>query len=250
MKYNWLIISFLLLAVTSFAQDYSWRAVPMDGSRTASSLVPEKCSAAHRVAEIIEQAQPAMARVKAVIGHSVAEFSKEYPESGLSNWTVDTIMDRVSELSGRKVDVGFANFGGIRVDMPSGDIMLDDILSMFPFRNNLVLLEHKGKTIREVIGKMASTSFQPIGGMKVTVEDGEVVSLTIGGEPLDDDKVYTVATNTFLLNGGDGLFLSKGAISEKIFDEQVVDAMLQDIRKLAEKGVSFDCKPDGRVIIR
>ena len=57
-----------------------------------------------------------------------------FPESALSNWFVDILMAKVEKLSGKKVDIGIANFGGIRVDMPQGDIILDDMLSMFPFK--------------------------------------------------------------------------------------------------------------------
>jgi 2',3'-cyclic-nucleotide 2'-phosphodiesterase (5'-nucleotidase family) len=44
-------------------------------------------------------------------------------------------MAKVERLAGKKVHVGVGNFGGIRIDMPKGDIILDDMLSMFPFKN-------------------------------------------------------------------------------------------------------------------
>ena len=103
----------------------------MDGSRTAevkSGKTKIKAnSSAAKVMKLVDAAQPAMARVKEVIGFSTEALSKGYPESPLSNWTVDTIMEKVEQLAGKKVHVGFANFGGIRVDMPQGDILLDDI---------------------------------------------------------------------------------------------------------------------------
>ena len=136
----------ILCSVSLAAQEYSWESVDMDGSRSAAlekgEIKLKKNSAAAKTIALVEAAQPAMARVKEVIGYSTEALSKSYPESKLSNWTVDTIMEKVASLSGKKVDVGFANFGGIRVDMPKGDILLDDIQSMFPFKNNLVYIEH------------------------------------------------------------------------------------------------------------
>ena len=158
-------------------------------------------------------------------------------------------MEKVGELSGKKVDVGFANFGGIRVDMPKGDILLDDLKSMFPFKNNLVYLEHKGSTLRSIFEWMAATRVQPVGGVKMVIEDGKLVSLTVGGEPLDDNKVYVVATNSFLLNGGDGLFLSKDAVSQVIYDDLMFDAMLDSIKKMTKESKPFEYKSDGRIII-
>ena len=244
----------ILCSVSLAAQEYSWESVDMDGSRSAAlekgEIKLKKNSAAAKTIALVEAAQPAMARVKEVIGHSTEALSKSYPQSKLSNWTVDTIMEKVASLSGKKVDVGFANFGGIRVDMPQGDILLDDILSMFPFKNNLVYIEHKGSTLRGIFEWMASTRVQPIGGVEMVVQDGKLESLLIGGEPLDDDKVYVVATNSFLLNGGDGFFLAKDAVDMKIYDELVLDAMLESIRKFTAQGRPFEYKLDSRVIIK
>ena len=243
-----------LLPLSAMAQEYSWETVPMDGSRTAAvqsgKTKVKKSSSAAKVMKVVAEAQPAMAKVKEVIGYSTEALSKDYPECGLSNWTVDTIMEKVAQLSGKKVDVGFANSGGIRVDMPKGDILLDDILSMFPFRNNLVYLEHKGSTLRAIFEWMAAGSVQPVGGVKMVVENGKLASLLVGGEPLDDDKVYVVATNSFLLAGGDGFYLSKDALKEVIFEELVQDAMLESVRKRTAEGKPFEYKSDGRVIIK
>ena len=244
----------ILCSVSLAAQEYSWESEDMDGSRTAAlekgEIKLKKNSAAAKTIALVEAAQPAMARVKEVIGHSTEALSKSYPQSKLSNWTVDTIMEKVASLSGKKVDVGFANFGGIRVDMPQGDILLDDILSMFPFKNNLVYIEHKGSTLRGIFEWMASTRVQPIGGVEMVVQDGKLESLLIGGEPLDDDKVYVVATKSFLLHGGDGFFLAKDAVDMKIYDELVLDAMLESIRKFTAQGRPFEYKLDSRVIIK
>ena len=243
-----------LLPLSVMAQEYSWETVPMDGTRTAAvqagKTKVKKSSSAAKVMKVVAEAQPAMAKVKEVIGYSTEALSMDYPECGLSNWTVDTIMEKVAQLSGKKVDVGFANSGGIRVDMPKGDILLDDILSMFPFRNNLVYLEHKGSTLRAIFEWMSAGRVQPVGGVKMVVENGKLASLLVGGEPLDDDKVYVVATNSFLLAGGDGFYLSKDALKEVIFEELVQDAMLESVRKRTAEGKPFEYKSDGRVIIK
>lgn len=244
----------VILPLTVMAQEYSWENVPMDGSRTAAvkagkAKVKANSSAA-KVMKLVDAAQPAMSRVKEVIGYSTEAISKAYPESALSNWTVDTIMKKVESLAGKKVHVGFANFGGIRVDMPQGNILLDDILSMFPFKNNLVYLELKGSTLRSIFEWMASNRVQPVGGVKVVIDNGKLESLLIDGQPVDDEKVYGVATNTFLLNGGDGLYLGKDALVMVIYEDLIQDAMLESIRKITAAGKAFEYKSDGRVVIK
>lgn len=244
----------LLLPLSLLAQEYKWENVPMDGSRTAAVKAGETKvkpnSSAAKVMKLVEDAQPAMARVKEVVGFSKEALYKGYPESPLSNWTVDTIMEKVEELAGKKVHVGFANFGGIRVDMPQGDILLDDILSMFPFRNNLVYLELKGSTLRGIFEWMATANVQPVGGVQVVFEKGKFVSLLIDGQPVEDEKVYGVATNSFLLNGGDGFYLAKDALTMVVYEELMQDAMLESIRKTTAAGKAFEYKCDGRVIVK
>lgn len=264
-----------LLCLSAAAQDYTWRAVKMDGSRTGTAspsrdnvkeslgvykagkytapngTVHGRRSATARTARIVLDAQPAMARVKDVIGYSPAVMEAYFPESALSNWFVDVLMAKVEKLSGKKVDIGIANFGGIRVDMPQGDIILDDMLSMFPFKNQLVYVEHTGKEIRNILESMAAGRFQVLGGVRVVADGGKLVSAEIGGEPIDDDRIYGLATISFLLAGGDGLTLEQNAISVTVYkDVDVIDAILEHVYAETAAGRPIEYKADGRVVVK
>lgn len=251
----------------------SWELVPMDGSRVGAKSpsvdnvaeclgeirhgkyhAPDgrvfgRCSAVTGVAKELLSVQPEMAPVKAVVGHSVREMVSEAPESELSNWFVDNIMEAVADVSGNRVDFGVGNFGGIRCAMPQGDIILDDLLSMFPFRNQIVYLELPGSEIRSILEKMAAGSFQVLGGCEVVAEDGKLVSAKIGGEPLDDSRWYGVATISFLLEGGDGLYLSHNSRNMKIYDIDIIDIMLAKVKALTSEGKMLEYRKDGRVVI-
>lgn len=255
------------------AQEYSWESVLMDGSRTGctatrrdnvaealgrfrgcryiapSGEVFRRNSPAAKAARIVMDAQPEMARVKEVIAYSPEAMEVTYPEGPLSNWFIGIIMDKTAALAGKKVDVGVGNFGGIRVNMPKGDVMLDDMISMFPFKNQLAYVEHKGSTIRRIIEKMAASRFQVLGGVRVVARDGKVVSLEIGGEPLDDDKIYGMATISFLLNGGDGLMLGCDALEIEKFDVDIIDAVLERVYADTAAGRPIVSHADGRVVI-
>ena len=264
-----------LLCLSAAAQDYTWRAVKMDGSRTGTAspsrdnvkeslgvykagkytapngTVHGRRSATARTARIVLDAQPAMARVKDVIGYSPAVMEAYFPESALSNWFVDVLMAKVEKLSGKKVDIGIANFGGIRVDMPQGDIILDDMLSMFPFKNQLVYVEHTGKEIRNILESMAAGRFQVLGGVRVVADGGKLVSAEIGGEPIDDDRIYGLATISFLLSGGDGLTLEQNARSVTVYkDVDVIDAILEHVYAETAAGRPIEYKADGRVVVK
>lgn len=268
------IILPLLAAVSLSAQEYTWSAGKMDSSRTGCSVpsrdnvsealgkfngrnyvapngtvfAPESATA--KVARIVMDAQPKMARVKDVIAYSPEAMEKAYPESALSNWYIDAFMKMVENIVGKPVHVGFANFGGIRVDMPQGNVILDDMLSMFPFRNSVIYLEHKGSVLRKIFEGMAATSFQVLGGVKIVAEKGKLVSVEVAGEPLDDDKVYGVVTNSFLLYGGDGLFLASDAVEMKDLGVYVCDVMLDYVKGETAAGRHLTGSTDGRIIIK
>ena len=268
------IILPLLAAVSLSAQEYTWSAGKMDSSRTGCSapsrdnisealgkfngknyvapngtvFAPESATA--KVARIVMDAQPKMARVKDVIAYSPKAMSKGYPESALSNWFIDSFMGEVEKIVGKKVHIGVANFGGIRVDMPEGDVILDDMLSMFPFRNSAVYIEHKGKVIRRILEDMAAGHFQVLGGIRVVAEKGKLISVEVGGEPLDDEKVYGVVTNSFLLHGGDGLFLASDAVEVVDLGVYVNDVILNYVKEETAAGRPITGSTDGRVIIK
>lgn len=275
MKKLFLFVAVACLSIQAVAQEYHWKHSEMDGSRTGcqspakdnvteslgtfkgcryiapNGKVYRKNSVVGKTARIVMDAQPEMARVKDVIGYSSAVMETAYPESALSNWFVDIIMAKTEKLAGKKVDVGIVNFGGIRIDMPEGDIILDDMLSMFPFKNQLVYVEHTGKQIRAILEKMAADRFQVLGGVRVVAEGGKLVSAEIGGEPIDDEKVYGLATITFLLEGGDNLTLAENAVSITTFEqEDIIDAVLEYVYAETAAGRPIEYQTDGRVVIK
>ena len=275
MRKLFLIAALAVSGLSAAGQDYEWKAVPMDGSRTGC-ISPSKDnvvealgtfkgrkyvapngrtyrakSSVGKAARSVIDAQPAMAKVKDVIGYSTEAMTVKYPESALSDWFVDLLMARTEKLAGKKVDVGVANFGGIRIDMPEGDIILDDMLSMFPFKNQLVYVEHTGKQIREFLEEMAAGRFQVLGGVRVVADGGKLVSAEIGGEPIDDEKIYGLATISFLLGGGDGLTLDRNAVSVTVFEnEDIIDAVLEYVKNETAAGRPIEYKTDGRVVIK
>ncbi len=273
-KSLYLICILMLLCASVFGQEYRWETVDMDGSRSGcvspskdnvteavgrfegnryiapDGRVYKKNSSVARTARAVIDAQPKMARVKDVIAYSTEAMEAHRPESALSNWFIDLLMNKTAQYSGRQVDVGITNFGGIRIDMPQGDVILDDMLSMFPFSNQLVYLEIKGSDLRNIFERMAAGRFEALGGVRIVVQNDKVVSVEVGGEPLDDDKVYGMATISFLLNGGDGLALQENALSVKVFEDiDIIDAVLEHVREETAAGRPIEYSKDGRVTI-
>ena len=278
MKRIWAALPALLLCMGAAGQNpqlkvESWTITPMDGSRAGTKSpsadnvleclgevkdgiyyapngrVYGKNTATARVAKEIIDAQPAMASVKKVVGRSTRVMKAKKPQSDLSNWFIDNIMESAAELSGKDVSFGVGNFGGIRCDMPEGDVTLDDLMSMFPFRNQVVYLELQGRDIRNILESMAADRFQVLGGCEIVVRDHKLVSAKLDGENIDDGRWYGVATISFLLNGGDGLYMSHNSRNMQIFDKDIIDIILEKVKKLTDAGKPIEYHTDRRIIV-
>lgn len=251
---------------------FEWKKIPADGHRTGVTAPgadnPEDAlgvsngefymtpggkiivgGTAPKVAQILYDAQPEMADLKTVVGHSAKGMKSKRPESPLSNWTVDGLMQAAEDYTGIKADVGITNFGGIRTDIPQGEILKDDIVSMFPFRNCLTVVTLPGWRLREIFNQMAQEKVQVVGGVKLVIRGNQLESVLVGGEPLDDSKTYNLATIDFLLNGGDGLNLGDNALQIVKTDVVIFDIMMDRVLKLEAEGKTVDYQKDGRVAI-
>ena len=259
---NWLIIMLFLaegFSLRAQERTITWTTDPVDGHRTGvvasnATNVSEamgtvkgctyyapngrkfRKGTVRNVARIMLDAQPAMAKVKTVIGHSTRAMVRTYPECEIYDWYIDELMRATADSTGKRVDIGFANRGGVRIDMPAGEVLYDDIMSMFPFRNYLCYVALHGRDVRALLDQMAATTLQIVGGVKVTVKNGKIVSAIVNGEPLDDDKIYGVATLNFLLDGGDGYKVANNAVEIIKCNGYLYDTMLAYVQSLTAAG--------------
>ena len=271
-----IILSSLIAAVLSSCagRSFSWTCHDIDASRTgvtapnadnvtqALGSLTDSCytspsgrvfppsSCTYAAARDLIAAQPSMKRLKQVIGYSSEEMLRGGVNTKLSNWIVDHLREDVQRLTSRRCDVGIINKGGIRVDLPQGDVIMDDMVSMLPFRNYLCYVALKGKDLKALFDTLAAGGMQPVSGVKVVVADNKVESLLVGGEPVDDDQVYGVATIDFLLDGGDRINVAKNALQVIITDKMVIDSMLPYAMSYAQRGENIEYFTDDRIVFR
>jgi 5'-nucleotidase len=137
----------------------------------------------------------------------------------------DFVADAFRQATG--ADVALVNGGSIRAEavISPGELTRRDVLSILPFANPVVKLEVTGATLRAALEHGVSRSaedkepgrFPQVSGMRFTFDTtravgSRVTEVTVGGQPLDDKKTYTLATTTFLaVDGGDGYTMFRGA---------------------------------------
>ena len=128
-------------------------------------------------------------------------------------------------------DIAFVNGGGVRDNIKVGDITYGDIIKVHPFGNEACLVEVTGQQIKDALelGSAAypgeSGGFLQVSGLTYTINadipssvvkndksefvkvDGayRVSDIMVGGQPLDVNKTYTLASHNYMLkDAGDG----------------------------------------------
>ena len=240
-----LSLSALALPSVLSAQDfeYDWTVIPVTDRYDMPDDTP--------VAKIVDNARKGMEYLNEVLAVSAMEMTAFRPESELSNLTADIILDRASVLTGKEIDCSLYNMGGIRITLPAGEITLGDIVSCYPFNNTLIVAEIKGDRLAEFFKDFAAMN-QPeaISGAKMEVtEDGNLLSVTVGGKEIDPSKTYRLASISFLVSGGDGFYLERYA--DRIVDTgvQVKDAVIAYCKESYKAGTKLSSDVEGRYVI-
>lgn len=122
---------------------------------------------------------------------------------------------------GSNADVGIINGGAIRDSLHEGPISIANVYTVLPFRNSLVKLALSGKDLETLLQRSVRLRDGSGGklqtyGINYTASDGKVRVRTIRGESFDPNRTYSVATNNFLVSGGDdySIFKDRGSNTE------------------------------------
>lgn len=94
-----------------------------------------------------------------VIGTSETTLTKGRPESPLSNLIADILRESAAPYIGQPADVALMNMGGIRNDLPAGEITYGNIFEIAPFENTLCIVKMKGTDLLELFKNIAAVSW-------------------------------------------------------------------------------------------
>ncbi len=140
-----------------------------------------------------------------VIAHSPQRLVRKYNlESDLGNFFADILREHAG------TDISFLNSGGLRADLPEGEITMANLLDAFPFKDRIWKLEMSGNQIMDILeqGLSLERGIIQVSGLKAQYhtenEAGKrLESVLINDEPLQESGKYTVATIGVLAEGGD-----------------------------------------------
>lgn len=140
-------------------------------------------------------------------------------EAAIGNLFADALRDAA------KSDIALLNGGGFRGGKlyPAGSVLTrKDVLSELPFLNKAYVLEIRGSDLLQALEQGLTGAenevgrFPQVSGMKIRAdvtkpEGHRVVSVQVGGKPLNKSRNYRLVTNDYLANGGDGYAAFKRA---------------------------------------
>jgi 2',3'-cyclic-nucleotide 2'-phosphodiesterase (5'-nucleotidase family) len=139
-------------------------------------------------------------------------------ETNIGNFIADAMREETG------ADVALQNGGSIRADriIEPGELTRRDVIETLPFENYVVMLEVTGETLREALELSVGTveeghgRFLQVSGLSFSYAPdapagSRVREVTLGGEELDPSATYTLATNSFMADGGDGYEMLVGA---------------------------------------
>ncbi len=202
-------------------------------------------------------------------------------ETNLGDFVADAILWAAQQALGEQVTASVTNGGGIRASIAVGDVTMNDMKTVFPFGNEVSVLEVTGAELLEALEAATNSTpkaigaFPQVAGIEFTIdttvpyENGEqypdstyfapakpgsrVTIQTVGGEAFDLEEIYTIATNDFTAAGGDTFYAFRypNATSGYKTGVALEDALVNYIAAVLDGVIGEQyAQPQGRITIK
>jgi 5'-nucleotidase/UDP-sugar diphosphatase len=176
-------------------------------------IKPGAVAADSQVQKIVSKYTRQMdAALDEAVGETLVYLDGEHVRTRETNLG-DLVADIFRETA--SADLALINGGSIRASIPQGKIRLKEVYEALPFDNYLVALRLSGHQVREALEHGVSGleagggGFPQVSGLTFTfcrtaAVGARVKDISFRGKPLLPEGQYVVATNDFLVAGGDG----------------------------------------------
>ena len=187
-----------------------------------------------------------------VVGTAEMSMDKGAPESLLSNLVADVLRNAAAQVLGKPADMGLINMGGLRNVLTEGPITTENIYEILPFENSLCVLTMKGVYLKELFNNIAVRHGEGISGVQLLItKDGKLLQGTVGGHPIEDDQLYTIATIDYLADGNDGMTALPQAEKRECPDGATLRGLFMDyVERQTAAGKKITSRLEGRVTVK
>ncbi|WP_420507418.1 5'-nucleotidase C-terminal domain-containing protein [Nitratireductor aquimarinus] len=174
------------------------------------------------VARVLELGGPIEELKNKVVAETAApvDGSRETCRAGeceMGNLVTDAMVARTADQG---VQFAITNGGGLRASIDGGEVTMGEVLGVLPFQNTLATFQIKGEDVVASLESGVSQiedgagRFPQVSGLRFSFDpsvapgEGRIQSVEVkdgdGWTAIDPDATYTVASNNFTRNGGDG----------------------------------------------
>lgn len=228
---------FLLTAFTSCKFSSNYTPVRIEGEQlTITPSITANDSMEAFIAPYKQHIDREMEEVLAYVPYDLTKTDGEL-NTAIGNMMADALMELSNPIfekrTGNKIDIVLLNYGGIRSAISKGNITTRTAFQVMPFENEVVVAKLEGEHIRQMIHYLIdSGNAHPVAGIELQLEpDNSIKKILIQGEPLQEDKTYYVATNDYLLQGGDNMVFFSNAEEVTNLDYKIRNLLIDYFRQ-------------------
>ncbi len=174
--------------------------------------------------------------------------TKALPECGLGNLICDIMLSYSERVLKKHIDIAFYNMGGLRIELPKGDITLSMIFELVPFENEMVTIDILGKDLNGLFQQIALKKGGPIAGFTMGISSKGATNIKVGGKEIEPDRTYSIISNDYLINGGDN-FIMPPYTNRQNLKVKFRDAVLEELKDYKSKNIQLHPKTDGRIYL-
>ncbi|WP_422104995.1 5'-nucleotidase C-terminal domain-containing protein [Winogradskyella sp.] len=176
-----------------------------------------------------------------VISYAPDTYSKTDGElnTAIGNLMADAVYSESNPIfnkrTGKDIDFVLLNHGGIRAIISEGLIKLRTAYEVMPFENAVVVVALKGEQINKMVEYLASAKrAHPISKQFQIVldENFAIKKALIHNQPISENKIYYVATNDYLYNGGDRMSFFHPNDSLYVLDYKIRNVLIDYFNKV------------------
>lgn len=153
-------------------------------------------------------------------------------ESPMSNTVAQMFKEQLQTEENAESFIGVQNPGGTRDSFDRGTITFKEAAGVLPFANTLMTTQLTGKQVKLMLeqqwqlnenDEVPSRPYLALGlsdNVSYTFDESRdrldrITSISIDGEPISMEKLYTLGSGNFLITGGDNFFVFNEGINTK-----------------------------------
>jgi 2',3'-cyclic-nucleotide 2'-phosphodiesterase/3'-nucleotidase len=237
-------------------RDGAWAVASVSGE-----LLPSDASVVADL-EILRLAAPSHARAVASMDETVAEASAAFP-ADRARLEDTPLLDLVNlvQLEATGADLSLTSLlpGGRYPGLPAGPIKVRDLYGLYPYENQLVLVEVDGAKLKAILEraaeffgsaswdpesrrlvltqneKMVPYNFDALQGASYRIDPtapagGRVKDLTFRGRPVAPRDRFTLAVNAYRAQGAGGYSALKGSKVLRVYPTEIREILIERLR--------------------